>query len=1244
MIALSLRLPALLLALFCLIASASARRELYFPLPKGLRARLDSPRAAFLAVLCALALAAAFGTGEALAAYFRAEGVQQPLHAAGLVCRVLLYCLFALYVRALPRAERSPAAALGAVMVVGVIVQAVWNAPVELLFAAVAVFGCMAATERDGSEEGMSGPFRSAVVLAVALTFLAAIVLNAALLLNLTRAQSDELGRIRLDVIRSNLQDTLATAEAELLHAALRAEQLIDADASRAEIEHFILDQRDSMLSDEGFMNIYIAGSDWHIVPGFDAPPDFHAAERVWYLGAAEHPGEVYITEPYKDANTGGMCFTISTLLSDGETVVGMDLNFSRVQESIRAMSSGSDVAAMIVTDSGLIVGYSDMTLVGERATERLPEFSAVLDRVTASQEHGQFRVTLNGRRCVIFSSETSNRWYLILSISADTLYAQSYRQIAALASVNLLMLLVVVVFYALSARSRRRMARVVEKNTGFVGGFADKLRVLTGRVLRLGDARFLREGEEPEVIAGHIREAGEQLSAMADELRSYSDTLLLRQEKAKKRTDSASVPSRRIRSRVVVTLLVTLAVVLGSCVSIADDWGGARLGREADRYENRLNEWVTEQTSILCMFTDAISAQPELMDDYDTAVRWLNSVASRYPSISVCYMANPYAKIPVIMNTGWLPGEDERPETRPWYRTTERAANGMNISAPYLDARTGGYCVTFSRVVYGENDEFLGIFGIDFFLDKLTQVLGESYTSTGYAFLVDSEGVILNHPNPAYDGRGVSVEDTVYAEAYHSDGADLLRDHTGRFYSCLSRRTDSGFTVVAAQRWWSVYGGVALLLLALVALFALCVALIVSLINRLIHWQDGVNAQLVRSAELAESANRAKSQFLSRMSHEIRTPMNAIIGLDSIALRDPDISPHTRDELEKIGASARHLLTLINDILDMSRIESGRMELKEAEFSLRELLEQINVIAGGQCEDKGLRYECRVVGTPDERFVGDDLKLKQVLINILGNSVKFTERPGSVTFTVEEPERRDGRCLLRFTIADTGIGMDKAFLARLFDAFSQEDATTTNKYGGSGLGMAITKRLVDMMGGTILVESEKGVGSTFTVTVPLRFSEAEPPAETEAPPEEETPAASVAGLHVLIAEDQEMNAEVLTDLLDMEGVTSEWAQNGKLAAELFAGTEERRFDAVLMDMRMPVMDGLEATRAIRRLDRADAKTVPIIALTANAFEEDVRACLDAGMNAHLSKPVDIDALVRTLGRLIAEQREGGRE
>ena len=295
-------------------------------------------------------------------------------------------------------------------------------------------------------------------------------------------------------------------------------------------------------------------------------------------------------------------------------------------------------------------------------------------------------------------------------------------------------------------------------------------------------------------------------------------------------------------------------------------------------------------------------------------------------------------------------------------------------------------------------------------------------------------------------------------------------------------------------------------------------------------------------------------------------------------------------------------------------------------------MLDQISVIINGQCEDKGLDFICRKVEPLDEYFTGDALRLRQVIINILGNSVKFTDAPGTVTFTVEQSDYNEESRMLHFTMQDTGIGMDESFIPKLFEAFSQEDATTTNRYGGSGLGMALTKNMVDLMGGNIEVESEKGRGTTFRVNIPLLRAHH---VEVQDHQDESVPGVSLAGIHVLIAEDMEINAEVLGDLLEMEEITSEWAENGRRAVELFGQSETGHFDAILMDMRMPVMDGLGATMEIRKMDRPDAAAIPIIALTANAFEDDVKQCLSAGMNAHLSKPVDIDQLKETLGRLL---------
>ena len=402
----------------------------------------------------------------------------------------------------------------------------------------------------------------------------------------------------------------------------------------------------------------------------------------------------------------------------------------------------------------------------------------------------------------------------------------------------------------------------------------------------------------------------------------------------------------------------------------------------------------------------------------------------------------------------------------------------------------------------------------------------------------------------------------------------------------------------------------------------------LLSAITQRIVASEHLEAQLLA----AEESNRAKSRFLATMSHEMRTPLNAVIGLNVLALQDQALTPQTRDRLEKLDVSAHHLLDMINDVLDMNYIESGEMAVNTEPFSPADLLNVVNVLAHMLCEEKGLEYRHEVVGELRKTCIGDSLRLRQVLLSILSNAVKFTPEGGSVTFVAEQLPRNREYCGMRFTISDTGIGIDEEFMPRRFDSFAQEDATLTNRYGGSGLGLAITKKLVDMMDGDIAVHSRKGEGSTFIVTVRLGFVDnCDAVAQTS---EKEMP--SLAGMHMLIVEDVDLNADLLADLLEMEDVTTERAENGRVAVDMFSRAEPGHFDAILMDLRMPVMDGLEAARTIRALPRPDASSVPIIALTANAFKEDVRQSMDAGMNAHLPKPVDTDRLYDTLRELVA--------
>ena len=336
-------------------------------------------------------------------------------------------------------------------------------------------------------------------------------------------------------------------------------------------------------------------------------------------------------------------------------------------------------------------------------------------------------------------------------------------------------------------------------------------------------------------------------------------------------------------------------------------------------------------------------------------------------------------------------------------------------------------------------------------------------------------------------------------------------------------------------------------------------------------------NEALAEALAMAEEANVAKTAFLSNMSHEIRTPMNAILGLNKLALHDESLTEQTRGYLEKTGDSARHLLALINDILDMSRIESGRIVLRREEFSFSGMLEQINTMVMSQCEDKGLHYECSLLSPVNDYYIGDDMKLKEVLINILSNAIKFTGPGGSVRLTVERTAEYEDQSTLCFRIRDTGIGMDKSYIPKIFDAFSQEDSTRKNKYGSTGLGMAITKSIVEMMNGTISVESEKGAGTEFTVVIPLRNSLRTGSAEENA--------IDPGSLRILIVDDEEIVAEHGRLVLDEAGIRADVCHSGAEALNMLElqSLKQEPYNLVLMDWRMPEMGG-GAGRRRRRL------------------------------------------------------------
>ena len=506
----------------------------------------------------------------------------------------------------------------------------------------------------------------------------------------------------------------------------------------------------------------------------------------------------------------------------------------------------------------------------------------------------------------------------------------------------------------------------------------------------------------------------------------------------------------------------------------------------------------------------------------------------------------------------------------------------------------------------------------------------------------------------------------------YYTAQALVNREHSGALTCTLLEETTYNYHIVVSQRSSHLLAGILtkaiyampnsliedisgeytfyqakdltfLMLLEMypgifVGIAAALVVLLVAFMTAKIHTQKRIARvanqraeEMSALAEKAEAANKAKSLFLANMSHDIRTPINGIVGLLKIDEAHFDNADLIRANHQKMMVSADHLLSLINDVLQMSKLEDGETVLTREWIDLYALTRDIVTIVIDRATEAGIvwDYEKGKSRIPYPYIYGSPLHIRQIFLNIYGNCTKYNRPGGKITTVVEALGEKDGVCTYRWTITDTGIGMSKEFLDRIFEPFSQEKNDARSIYQGTGLGMSIVKHLIEQMHGAIQVTSELGVGSTFVLTIP--FEIAPPPAQLpELPATEE---ANIRGLRLLLAEDNELNAEIAQMLLTDEGAQVTVVGDGKQAVDAFRNAPPNTFDAILMDIMMPVMDGLTATRTIRALDRPDAKTIPIIAMTANAFEEDAKRCLEAGMNVHLPKPLELQKLVTAIAR-----------
>ncbi|MDL2228721.1 response regulator [Treponema sp. OttesenSCG-928-L16] len=599
------------------------------------------------------------------------------------------------------------------------------------------------------------------------------------------------------------------------------------------------------------------------------------------------------------------------------------------------------------------------------------------------------------------------------------------------------------------------------------------------------------------------------------------------------------------------------------------------------------------------------------------------------------------YVRGEFLDGSGWVPPEDYEPPSRPWYIGAEASGGMVYFSEPYVDAETGGICISFSQEVHGRVPGEWGIVAIDLTLSRITgYVANRQIAGNGYGVLVDDTFHFTAHRDedmvslsmmdaggdyPKLAGmisRGQQIKAVRFDDADDTDSV--------AFFRTIFNGWHIGVIIPRENYYAQVYQ----LAFVLSVLGFILMTVLSSILIR------------TRTAQIrSEEENKSKSSFLARMSHEMRTPMNAIIGMTRIAQGSGDMEK-IRYCLGRIDEASAQLLGVINDVLDMSKIEAGRLELSETDFSLEDMLSQILNVNMFRVEEKHQNFSLYQDPEIPPYITADRQLLIQVITNLLSNAVKFTPEGGDISFSLKKLSEEGGKAILQFEVADTGIGISKEQQTKLFHAFEQGDGSISRKYGGTGLGLAISQRIVQLMGGEISVESEEGNGACFSFAVPVGTAgEGDPGAAESAAQDKAADLQSLslsapdgspvfAGKRILLAEDVEINQEILAAMLEGSGAVIDWAENGRQACEMFLAAEGN-YDLIFMDIHMPEVDGYEAARCIRSADIPDAETIPIIAMTANVFREDVEKSLAAGMNDHVGKPIDFGELLTKMKKYL---------
>ncbi|MGN0619217.1 MAG: cache domain-containing protein [Ruminiclostridium sp.] len=1062
---------------------------------------------------------------------------------------------------------------------------------------------------------------------AIIFAFIAVIVMNILMVRRAETGRTEAEGQMRLSDIAARADSSLYRSECLLDSVSMQIEQItsMDGDVSELLNEYFCTETIEDIISrsDGSCFSAYAAYNGKLCINDFTPDEDFVLEERAWYIGAKKRMGAVNITEPYIDASTGEMCYSISKLLSDGSTIVGLDFNLSGIQQYIEEMNSNGSGTSFIVDSDGMIVGHSQPEYVG-RDYRDLDLYNELVNKVYMLYGNS-FDFKYDGVKYNVFSCKTNYDWYLVVCVKQGVANALLDGDTLQIAVVMIIIAAAVILLFVHICRGKVKSEKALAAKEEYLKNMSLELKRPLSRIINRAD---IIGSTDENGTTDEIGDSAKELDRMLGELLTASDTDNCQEKEKENKKVSAGSVNHVIRIALVTVVLLAAGVFTFIFnTKTHSELGYIKMEKETEIYLNQVKEWALTNKTVLDVVSDSVAAQPGFAEDYDSAVRYLDSIISKYEDISVAYICNPEWEHTVLMNNGWEPEENWHVEERQWYIDTMASKENFNVSAPYLDEQTGLYCTTLSKIVYDEKGNFIGVLGIDFYLDKLIGILGESYTDTGYAFLTDVEGNILNHPNEEYQmkpGYSVNAADICYRTALSEIGSDyvMITDYDGVQKPCFAMKEEiSGFNVFVVRSLFDVAGIAIYSDLIYIVVFAVCIIIVNVIMYGLTIWQSRVNMELKEAADKAISAGKAKNDFLANMSHEIRTPINAVLGMNEMIMRESK-EKNIVEYAANIQSSGRTLLSIINDILDFSKIESGKMEIVPVSYDVSSLVNDIVNMVRIRAEKKKLRFIYEIDHNIPSMLYGDDVRIRQVITNILTNAVKYTPE-GYVRLRMKVVNIENDILRLEVSVTDTGIGIKEEDMDKLFASFQRLDQEKNRSIEGTGLGMSIVQRLLDMMGSELKVSSVYGSGSTFSFEIEQKIVKAEPIGDFE----QRFKAAATENTHdaviriapkasVLVVDDNETNLLVAKSLLKRTKVRLDTAVSGLMCIELL---KNNRYDIVFLDHMMPGMDGIETLKKIN--EEQLAPDTCFIALTANAIHGARQAYLDAGFDDYLSKP-----------------------